>query len=761
MKNENNKSITYKTFEVSGMHCASCSNIIRRKISKLEGVHTCEVNYATEKAKIAYDPNLVSPAAMNVEIQTLGYIIKDNDTRPMDHSQHLGLSNAKMDKLTELKQLRQHVLTMIPPMIISVFVMIWDIGADPLKAWPEMSSIPKGFFHHLLPIFATYALFTVGVPYLKGIWRFIKYKVANMDTLVGIGTLTAFVYSFILTAFEGFLAPYINTQHSYYDVTIIVIGFITLGKYLESKSKMRTGEAIEKLINLQAKTALVLRDNEEIEIPIDQVQIGDIVIVKPGAKIPVDGVITEGSSAVDESMINGEPIPIDKKAGDYVIGATINKQGYLQCKATKVGSDTMLAQIIKMVEEAQGSRAPIQGLADKISAVFVPIVLAIAIITFIVWVTVGTAYLGFSTALSLGIVCFVSILVIACPCALGLATPTAVIVGVGNGAENGILIKNAESLEKLKDATTVVMDKTGTITNGKPVLTDIVVFDSELSEKSLLQIAASIEIKSEHPLAHAIVKRSKKEGIRLLPVDHFKAIEGVGVQAKLKAKHITIQKPTRVEKNNEINTFQSEGKTVVVVKSDDKILGLLAISDTIKDNAKETVALLHKQGVDVIMVTGDNERTSRYIARQAGIDSIIAEVLPQDKANTIKELQHKGKKVIMVGDGINDAPALTQADVGIAMATGTDIAIDSADVILLQGNIRKVSDAIHLSKNTVRIIKQNLFWAFIYNIVGIPLAAGLLYPFFGILLNPVFAGVAMAGSSVSVVLNSLRLRRSS
>ncbi len=749
-----------KTFNVKGMHCASCSYVIKGKIGKLDGVEACEVNYATEKAKVSYDPDKVSLDTMNGEIQKLGYEIKDNSKHMMsgmDHSQHLGLNQTKDEKLNELNKKKQHILLLIPMMIISIFVMGWEVGANPLHLWPDMPYIIKEFFHHLLPLSATYAMFVVGVPYLQGVWRFIKYRVANMDTLVGIGTLAAYIYSFIITAFEQSLAQVINTKHSYYDVTIIVIGFITIGKYLEISSKLKTGAAIEKLLNLQAKTALVLRNGKEVEVPLSDVQIADTVIVKPGAKIPVDGTILDGTSSIDESMINGEPIPNDKKVGDYVIGGTINKQGHFTFKATKIGSDTMLAQIIKMVEEAQGSQAPIQSLADRISAIFVPVVLAIAVVTLLLWLIFGSAFLGFPTALSLGFVCFVSILVIACPCALGLATPTAIIVGVGKGAENGILIKDAEALEKLRGINTVVIDKTGTITNGKPVVTDIIT-STGINKKELLAIAATVEKKSEHPLAQAIVEEAYKEKVKLLPIEDFKAIEGVGVQAKVKEFQISIHKPKHEELSRDVEKLQSQGKTVVIITSNKKMLGIIAISDTIKKNAKDAVNSLHKLGLEVVMLTGDNKHAAKYIADQIGIDSVLAEVLPQDKANKIKELQSEGKKVAMAGDGINDAPALTQADVGIAMATGTDVAIESADVVLLQGDIKKITQAINLSRATVRTIKQNLFWAFIYNLIGIPLAAGLFYPLFGILLNPAFAGLAMAGSSVSVVFNSLRLR---
>ena len=756
----------HKTFDVKGMHCASCASIIKRTLSKLEGVEACEVNYATEQAKVQYDPGKVSVDAMNSDIQKLGYELVDNSQQPinssvhhmtdMDHSEHIGLNQTKEDKLCELHAKRQQIFIMIPMIIISSIVMIWEIGAEPLKLWPQMPYIIEEFFHHLLPILATYAMFVVGIPYLQGVWRFIKYRVANMDTLVGIGTLTAFIYSFIVTAFEQSLSSIINTQHSYYDVTIIVIGFITIGKYLEARSKLKTGAAIEKLLNLQAKTALVLRDGKEVEVSLQDVHLNDTIIVKPGGKIPVDGIVLEGSSSVDESMINGEPIPNDKKVGDTVIGGTINKQGHFTFKATKIGADTLLSQIIKMVEEAQGSRAPIQSLADRISAIFVPVVLVIAVLTFVLWVLVGSVFIGFSSALSLGFICFVSILVIACPCALGLATPTAIIVGIGKGAESGILIKNAEALEKLREINTVVMDKTGTITNGKPVVTDIIV--DGLEERKILQLAASIEHKSEHPLAQAIIAKAQEEKVELLPISSFKSIEGVGVEGTVEGNTVSVHKPRPGEMNDEIQALQSQGKTIVIVTSGEKVLGGIAISDTVKQDAKTAIESLHHLGIQVVMLTGDNIHAARHIADQVGINSVFAEVLPQDKAEKIKLLQGENKKVAMAGDGINDAPALTQADVGIAMSTGTDIAIESADVIVLRGDIKKITQAIILSRMTVRTIQQNLFWAFIYNIVGIPLAAGVFYPFMGILLNPAFAGLAMAGSSLSVVINSLRLR---
>jgi len=568
-----------------------------------------------------------------------------------------------------------------------------------------------------------------------------------MDTLIGIGTSTAYIYSLF------------NINSNYFDVVIVLIAFITLGKYLEARSKIKTGDAIEKLFSLQAKTALILVDGVEKEISISEVKIGDIIIVKPGMKIPVDGKIIEGQSAIDESMITGESIPVDKMVGDLVTGATINKQGSFKFAATKVGSDTVLAQIIKMVEEAQGSKAPIQAMADKISSVFVPVVLVIAFLALGSWLIFGSQFMEFSQALSFGLVSFVGILVIACPCALGLATPTAIIVGVGKGAQYGILIKDAESLEKLSKVNTIVFDKTGTITKGEPEVTDIIILGKNLTQNNILQIASSLENHSEHPLAQAVVNKAKEEKINFDNVENFNALEGVGVIGKIKSESISIHKPQKDDLNIlEIVNLQKQGKTVVVIEKNNIKIGLIALADTLKDEAVEAIKALHKKGLETIMLTGDNLLAAKHIAAQAGIDQVIAEVLPHEKANKIKALQDQGKIVAMAGDGINDAPALVQADVGIAMATGTDVAIESAGITLLGGDIQKIAQAVTLAKSTIRTVKQNLFWAFIYNVVGIPVAAGLLYPIWGIMLSPIFAGLAMAGSSVSVVSNSLRLK---
>ena len=763
-----------KSFPIKGMHCASCASIIRRKLEKLEGVESCTVNYGTEKAQVSFYSQKVNVPKMNEEIGKLGYSLIDTQAdMPIDHSMHEGHdmmtpvssdASIKVQKLKDLAKLKRHVQIVLPMVAVSVLVMIWEIGADPLKLWPKMQVDIMEFFHHILPLFATYTLFVIGVPYLQGMVRFVKYRVANMDSLVGIGTSVAFLYSFIVTAFDEILAPYVNTQQNYYDVTIVVIGFITLGKFLEARSKLKTGEAIEKLLGLQAKNALILRDGKEVEIPIDQVIVGDIMLVKPGAKIPLDGIILEGKSSIDESMITGEPIPVDKGPEDMVIGATINKQGSLQIKVTKIGSDTMLAQIIKMVEEAQGSKAPIERMVDQVSAIFVPAVLVLAVITLVLWLVIGSQFMPYSQAFTLGILSFVGILVIACPCAMGLATPTAIIVGVGKAAQNGILIKNAESLEKFNGINFVVMDKTGTITKGTPEVTDIQTVSSH-SEKDILQLLASLESHSEHPLAQAIVERVKQKKLSLYKVKDFEAIEGKGLKGTIDdidyyAGNLKLATDLKIQIDEEgVQALASQGKTPVVFMTKKQVIGYIGIADTIKDDAKEAVVALHTQGIKVAMLTGDNKRTAEYIAKLVGIDRVIAEVLPADKASEIQKLQKEGYKVAMVGDGINDAPALATADVGIAMGTGTDVAIESAGITLLGGHISKLSKAVSLARATMNIIKQNLFWAFFYNIIGIPIAAGVLYPFFGILLNPAIAGAAMGLSSVSVVANSLRLKR--
>lgn len=757
-----------QTYNVKGMHCASCSSVIEKTFKKVEGVHSAEVNYGTEKAKVSFDPAKTSPHDLSKHIEPLGYSLEVPETAmemgmsESEHAAHLGLNQSKKEKLAEVADMRTKVLSAIPLAIFAALVMGWDILAE-YNIVPAMSYTLKEFFHHLLPIFATYILFVVGKPYLLGFYRFLRYGKANMDTLIGIGTVAAFLYSFAVSAFEDVLKTFINVEYQYYDVTIVVITFIALGKYLEARSKIKTGDAIEKLLNLQAKTALVVRDGKEVEISVNDVKHGDLIIVKPGAKIPVDGVITEGSSFIDESMVTGEPMPAQKKIGDNVVSGTINTSGSFTFKATKVGSETLLAQIIKMVEDAQGSKAPIQALADKISAIFVPIVLIIAFLSLGAWLIIGSQYLGFSQALSFGLVSFVGILVIACPCALGLATPTAIIIGVGKGAKEGILIKDAATLEKLHKVNTVVVDKTGTITKGKPTLVDIQNF-SNLKDDELVSILASLEKKSEHPIAHAIVNYAQEKNISISDVSNFEGIQGKGLKGKIKDTEYFVGNAKLVSDlkisfdANKLDEFTSQGKTPVILATNEKVLGFVMVADEIKTESVEAIKNLHALGIKVVMLTGDDQKAAKYIGSLVGIDDVVAHVLPQDKLEKIKELQSQGRIVAMAGDGVNDAPALAQADVGIAMGTGTDVAIESAGITLLGGDISKLVKAIKLSKITMRGIKQNLFWAFVYNIVGIPLAAGAFYPIFGWLLNPIFAGLAMAMSSVSVVSNSLRIK---
>jgi Cu2+-exporting ATPase/Cu+-exporting ATPase len=754
--------MTTETYIVKGMHCASCAAIITKKLSKIEGIRQVDVNLATEKAKIEFDGDGMSVEALNEVVSKYGYSLDEEETTesctmPLN-SIASGASRQREEKQRELQEQKAKVQFALPIALIIFILMMWDIGSRFFDTMPNLP-IPMELFNIISMALATYFVFRIGAPFLHGIVMFIRNGAASMDTLIGIGTLTAWLYSAVITLVPSIRQLLRIPDYTYFDVTIVVIGFVLLGKYLEARSKMKTGEAIEKLIGLQAKTALVQRGGKEIEIPVEQVRKGDTVIIKPGAKLPVDGTIIEGYSSIDESMVTGESLPTDKRAGDPVIGGTINKQGSFTFKASNVGSDTVLARIIRMVEEAQGSKAPIQNIADKIAAIFVPVVLVIAAATFIIWLTLGSSLLGFSVALSYGISALVGILVIACPCALGLATPTAIIVGIGKGAEYGILIRNAESLEKLSSIDTVVFDKTGTITTGSPKVTDITPLTAESTPATLLQLAASVENRSEHPLAQAILDEAKKQNLTLSEISGFEALDGMGVSAMIKTIPVRVRKPVDAEKNlAEVKRLQNQGKTVVMIEENGICTGLIALSDTVKDEAKAAVSALLRKGLKVIMLTGDNRAAANYMAGQAGIREVIAEVLPQDKAFKIRELQAAGKKVAMAGDGINDAPALAQADVGIAMATGTDIAIESAGITLLKGDINKVAQAITLSRATMNVIRQNLFWAFIYNIIGIPLAAGALFPLWGIFLNPVFSGLAMAGSSVSVVSNSLRLK---
>lgn len=760
-----------ETYKIRGMHCASCAGIIEKTLKYAEGVEAVEANYGTETAKITFDDAKTNPHHLSKQIEPLGYSLvlptaDEMDMSESEHAAHLGLSQSKQEKLAELADMKQKVVSVMPLAAFSIALMGWEIAAR-LGAIPDMPHLWEEFFHHLLPIFATYTLFVIGKPYLLGFYRFLRYGKANMDTLIGLGTLAAFLYSLFISAFEDALLPFLNVEETYYDITIVVIAFITLGKYLEAKAKIKTGDAIEKLLNLQAKTAIVVRGGMEKEVPIEQVAHGDRIVVKPGGRIPVDGTVLEGSSFVDESAVTGEPMPVEKKAGDTVVGGTINTTGSFIFKATKVGSETLLAHIIKMVEDAQSSRAPIQALADKISAVFVPVVIALAFAAFGAWLFFGTMALGFPMALSYGLVSFVGILVIACPCALGLATPTAIIVGVGKGAREGILIKDAATLEKLHAADTVVVDKTGTITRGKPELIGVHTL-STLSEEALISILASLESKSEHPIAHAILEYAKEKRIAPQSVSGFEILSGKGIRGTVGdveyfAGNVAFLDDLGISYDlakiaASIEAQTQKGKTPVVLATTREAVGVVFVADALKPGAAEAVKDLHALGIKVVMLTGDHRGTAEAIAKEVGIDEVMAEVLPDQKLQKIKELQGAGSIVAMAGDGVNDAPALAQADVGIAMGTGTDVAIETAGITLLHGDIAKLVKAVRLSKLTMRGIKQNLFWAFIYNIVGIPLAAGAFYPIFGWLLNPVFAGLAMAFSSVSVVSNSLRIK---
>jgi Cu2+-exporting ATPase/Cu+-exporting ATPase len=758
------------TFHIRGMHCASCAGIIEKTLKNIDGVTSADVNYGTETATIAFDARTTIDA-LSKALTPLGYSLEGNeDTHHGNHDQNGEVSRQRKEE--ELRAMRRSVLSVLPLAVISIGIMAWDamIAVNSISPMPLLW---ETFFHHLLPIFATYTLVVTGKPYLLGLGRFFRYGKANMDTLIGLGTVAAFGYSFCVSAFEVVLAPYVNVEQTYYDVTIVVIAFITFGKYLEMRSKMKTGNAIAALMKLQSNTAHVIRDGKEYEIPIDQVVQGDIVLVKPAGRIPVDGVVLEGSSYVDESVVTGESMPVKKHSGDTLISGSMNTDGSLTFRATNVGAATMLARMIAMVEHAQASRAPIQSLADRISSIFVPVVLVIAFLSLGAWILFGTVAFGFSQALSYGLVSFVGVLVIACPCALGLATPTAMIVGVGKGAAAGILVKDAATLETLHRVTTVVFDKTGTLTKGTPSVIAIEPVGN-VTDDDIARIVASLESHSEHPLATAVCAEAKRRELALLPVQDFRAKKGFGIEGVVNgtayvAGNVAWMDSLGISIDRAmIDRHTKEGKTPIILASGTslplekgEIVGMLWIADAVKDDAAHIVQELHRKGLRVMMMSGDMKRTAEYIGNAVGVDEVFGEVLPEQKVAMIRSLQEKGLIVAMVGDGVNDAPALAQANVGIAMATGTDVAIESAGMTLLHGDLKKLPRAFALSHMTMRGIRQNLFWAFAYNIIGIPLAAGVFFPFTGWLLSPIFAGAAMAFSSVSVVMNSLRIQSKS
>ena len=726
-----------KSMSVSGMHCASCALNIESAIKKMEGVSSVNVNFATEKLNVEFDENITNEEKIKKSVEQLGYRVISEEVS----EEHFDREKEFREK--EIKGLK-HLLFLSLILSVPVFVL----------SFPEWFLIEIQYQEIALLALATPIQFLVGYRFYKGAILSLKAKSTNMDTLIAVGTSAAYFYSIAVI-----LLPNLG-NYLYFDTSSIIITFIILGKWLEAISKGKASEAVKKLMGLKPKTATVIRDGNEVEIPIDDVIVGDVIVVKPGEKIPVDGEVVEGLSSVDESMITGESIPVEKKKGDTVIGATINKHGSFKFKATKIGKDTVLNQIIELVEEAQGSKAPIQRLADRVSSYFVPSVILISVVSSLFWYFV----LGQTFVFSLTV--FISVLIIACPCALGLATPTAIIVGTGKAAENGILIKSAEALENVNKITTVVFDKTDTLTKGKPEVTDVLPTDDS-NDKEILKYAAIAEKKSEHPLAEAILKRAEEEKIEVTESDSFEALPGLGIFAKHGKKTILFGNRNLMEKykidvdkfEEKIGRLENEGKTVMVLALNEKIVGLIAVADTLKEFSKEAVQKLHEMGKEVIMITGDNKRTAEAVARQLGIDKALAEVLPRDKEKEIEKLQQTGKIVAMVGDGINDAPALAKADIGIALGAGTDVALETGQIVLIKDDLRDVVTAIDLSNYTIKKIKQNMFWAFAYNSVGIPVAAGLLYPFTGFLLNPMIGAAAMALSSVSVVSNSLLMKR--
>jgi Cu+-exporting ATPase len=738
-----------RILKISGMHCASCAALIENSLKKESGVKTANVNFASEKLYLEYDPAETDLNKIEKTMEGLGYKISEEKNNGDDKNGHH--DHHKIEKEKEIKRLKGRFMIALIFSSPIIYMAMGEMLGLPIPKFFENYETPIQFILATVVITAGFNIWKSGLNGLKRLHP-------NMDSLILVGTATAYFYS-VIVSFLSFFK--LNTEVVlYYESAVLILVFISLGKYLEAVTKGKTSEAIKKLMGLQPKEALVLKDGKEIKVLISEVKEGDIILVKPGEKIPVDGIVVDGYSGVDEKAITGESIPVEKKIGDEVIGATINKTGVLKFRATRVGEGTMLAQIIKIVENAMGSKAPIQLLADRVSFYFVPVVFLIAILALVVWLVLGQS-LVFSLTI------FVAVLVIACPCALGLATPTAVMMGTGLAAQNGILIKNGDALEVAKKLNIIIFDKTGTLTKGEPIVTDVVKIKNEVNERQILQLAASVEKNSEHPLAQAIVQRASEEKTELLEVQNFQAVPGKGVQAKFQDKMIYLGTRKLLADNqinyqfveNEIAELENQGKTAMILAAGKDILGIIAVADTLKEYSKEAVQMLHKLGKKVGIITGDNKRVGEAIAKQLGIDRVLAETLPQEKSAEIKKLQDEGNIVAMVGDGINDAPALAQADLGIALGSGTDVAMETGEIVLIKDDLRDVVKAIGLSGYTLRKIKQNLFWAFFYNVVGIPVAAGVLYPVTGWLLSPSIAAAAMAFSSVSVVLNALSMKR--
>ena len=739
---------------IGGMSCAVCAKRVEKAISELEGVADVNVNFAAEKAFVTYNPQKVRPSAMKEAVLKAGY-------QPLENKGAGAEDEDRKRRENEIKTLRKKFIAAaifaFPLLYIAMVPMIKFVSLPGAKMLDGlMMNYP--LFYALLEFFLTVPVICVGYCFYTVGFKSLFQKSPNMDSLIAVGTTAAVAFS-LYNTFQIAKGNFQAVHSLYFESAGVIITLILLGKMLEAVSKGKTGEAIKKLMGLAPKTAFVIQNGAETEIPVEEVEIGDIIIVKPGSKIPVDGVVIEGHTAIDESMLTGESMPVDKKAGDKVYAASLNTTGTVKFRAEKVGSDTALAQIIKLVEQAQGSKAPIAKLADIVAGYFVPAVIAIAVASGIAWF-IGTG--DFKFALTI----FISVLVIACPCALGLATPTAIMVGTGKGAENGILIKSGEALETAHKINAIILDKTGTITEGKPSVTDLICA-SNFTQEKLLQLVASAEKNSEHPLGQAIVRGAQEKSLALLEAENFNSITGQGIEAQIAGLSVFVGNRKMMEEKNisvkelekDADKLAEEGKTPVFVATDGQPAGIVAVADVVKKSSRAAIESLHKMGIEVAMITGDNKKTAEAIARQVGIDRVLAEVLPQDKAFEVKKLQQEGRKVAMVGDGINDAPALAQSDIGIAIGSGTDVAMESADIVLMHSDLTDVPTAILLSKKTIRNIKQNLFWAFGYNTIGIPVAAGVLYLFGGPLLNPMLAAAAMSLSSVSVLTNALRLKR--